>query len=122
MTVARRLARLEDRALAAEVARFRAWRAPRAGDATVVAGLRATLAAAGCAGETLEDLRAWEATRPPDERAACAATRALWAALAEEAPAARLRGALAALAPHLGLPPDAPPHVVLAAFNRSLAG
>ena len=115
MTLARRLQALETVALAAAVARFRAWVAAADQDD---ARLWEELERAGFAGRDPAALAAWEQTWPAEQRARMAALDAVFAALLDPAAVpARWGAALAAAAPHLGLPAGTPPHRVVLALT-----
>ncbi len=121
MTLARRLAALETDALDAAVARFRAdWHA--ADDTHEVARFWDELARAGFPESGPAAIAAWEATRPAEERAGFAAVDGAIVALLDlGTDPARLRTALGAAAPHLGLPATAAPHRVVAALTAALS-
>lgn len=115
MTVTRRLLALETAALAEAVARFRAWIAAADPDD---ARFWDELERAGFAGRNPAAIEAWEASRSAEERARFAAVDAAFGALLDPAAApARLRAALAAAAPHLGLDGATPPHRVVVALT-----
>ncbi len=115
MTLARRLATLETDALAASVARLRAW---FAADDQDDARFWEELERAGFAGRNPAAIAAWEASRTAEERARFAAVDAAFAALLDPAAVpARLRATLAAAAPYLGLPAASPPHRVVLALT-----
>jgi hypothetical protein len=119
MTLARRLGRLEDRALAEGLARLRAawaaWCARPGGEER----RRAFLAASGCADDSPASLAAWRAAQPAESAPLWAAMVALIDPGVTEA---RARRALAIVAPHLGLPATAPPLAILAAYRMRYTG
>ena len=120
--LARRVAAIEERELARAVAAFgdvfhgrRACRAPD--DAAVWDDL----AREGFPGRNAAAIDAWRASRPPAERAHLDALDASFRALLALEDSPPLRAALVTLAPHLGLPATAAPHLVVRALTAALA-
>lgn len=122
MSIDTRLARIEEERLTIAMAEFAVfWRA-YATDEAGHTRMRAGLAEAGCAGESLEAIRAWEACQPADQQRRYEQLEtAIFGMVEHTHPRQAIRAALAALAPSLGLHEHDSPIAIIHALQADIA-